>query len=182
MAKKQSPEPVKLICPALARDDGWFERAEVELQDEFGPVDLTSETWDFDYTDYYTEEMGEGLKRRIYSFRKLIDPGELAAIKNLTNEKETRFADKSSGNRAVNLDPGYISHSKLVLASTKNYSHRIYIGEGIFAEITLEWHKNNFEPLKLTYPDYRTNAYRDFFALVRSVYASQVEKECMCYG
>ncbi len=173
MAVITEPTPVKLICPALAKNDQGFKLAEIALQDKLGIIDLTSRTWDFNFTDYYKREMGKGLKRRIYSFRKLINPGELAEIKNWTNDIEVQLAGKNS-RRSVNLDPGYIAHSKLVLASTKNYSHRIYLDKGIYAEITLEWHKNDFQPMKLTYPDYRTRIYRDFFALVRSVYDQQL--------
>ncbi len=171
MGTIQPPPPVKLVCPTLAADERCFERAETLLQERFGPLDLTSPTWDFDYTDYYRNEMGAGLKRRIYSFRRLIDPAGLAEIKKFTNAGEqtiTEDCNRASG-RVINLDPGYISSGKLVLATTKDHAHRIYLGEGIFAEVTLVWRGDGFQPLDTTYPDYRTEGYRDFFALVRTL-------------
>ncbi len=181
MGTIEKARPVKLICPALAAEEIHFEAAEGMLQAEFGPVDLTSETWDFEFTDYYSDEMGVGLKRRIYSFREPADPANLARIKILTNEMERGITarERVQTGRVVNLDPGYVCHSKLVLATTKDYAHRIYLLEGIYAELTLKWRRGGFEPLATTYPDYRTEYYREFFALVRTVYLEQLRTTFM---
>jgi len=175
MSAIEEPEPVKLICPTLAADVKLFKKVETILQNKYGPIDLTSETWDFDFTDYYEKEMGKGLQRRIYSFRKRIDPAELADVKVFTNYQELQItkAYKDMPGRAVNLDPGYVCNSKLVLASTKDFSHRIYLRAGIYAEITLQWKGEHFTPLQTTYPDYRSEKYRAFFALVRAINFTQ---------
>lgn len=145
-----------------------FTAVEEELVKLYGAVDLRSPIFDFNYTDYYEAEMGPGLKRKFLSFKDRIDPGKLAEIKLQTNELEARWLKKESfASRPVNLDPGYITRSKLVLASTKNYSHRIYIGKGIYAEIALIFRNKRFVPLETTYPDYRSKGYIEFFTNVR---------------
>ncbi len=171
MISHKKPEPAKLVCPVLAAEESRFERVEMVMQEEYGPIDLISATWNFDFTDYYEEEMGTGLKRRIYSFRNPIDPARLADIKVFTNMQEKNISQYfgNKNGRAVNLDPGYVCQSKLVLASTKDYSHRVYLHSGIFAEITLQWKGHGFMPLETTYPDYRSKEYRGFFAMVRSI-------------
>ena len=152
----------------LSSKTGLFDLAESELERLYRPVDLRSSILDFDYTDYYEPEMGPDLKRKFISFQKKIDPGKLAGIKLQTIELEKIFSKKEPFvPRPVNLDPGYISRSKLVLASTKNYSHRIYLSDGIYAEITLIFRKKQFIPLEMTFPDYRSEAYIDFFTRVR---------------
>ena len=128
-----------------------FVRQQMELA--FGPVDRESERYAFSFTDYYDEEMGQGLSKQIISFTRLIDKEGLAAAKRQTNEIEALSAAGRDGRRCrnVNIDPGYVSDSKLVLASTKNFSHRIYVGQGIFAEVTLRYlRKAGFTPLEWT--------------------------------
>lgn len=171
MGEAAPAEKANLICAALAGSAEWFEAAGERLEKEFGPIDIESETWPFEFTSYYEAEMGPGLLRRIYSFKDLIDPGTIVAIKHATNriEKELSAQLQQAPPRPVNLDPGYVSAGKLVLATTKDHAHRLYLGEGIYAECTLRWHKGAFEPWPWTYPDYRTEHYREFFSRVRSL-------------
>jgi len=159
----------------LAGREEWLGRAADLLKEEFGEIDLTSQTWPFDCTDYYEEEMGPGLLKRIHSFRELVDPESIAAIKHITNRLEQRIAAEhpEGPKRPVNLDPGYVAESKLVLATTKDYTHRIYLRAGIYAEVTLCWRRGGFEPWEWTYPDYRSEGYRAFFAKVRELYREQ---------
>ena len=175
MAEARSPRPVKLICAVLAGREEWLQRAAELLQEEFGAIDLTSETWPFNWTDYYETAMGPGLLRRIHSFRELTDAESIAAIKHITNRLEQRIAAEHAEGpkRPVNLDPGYVTESKLVLATTKDYSHRIYLRAGIYAEVTLHWHHGAFESWEWTYPDYRSDSYCAFFAKVRALYRQQ---------
>jgi len=168
MSMPKSPEPVTQIIGMLSGKSELFDLVESELKRLYGPVDLRSLIIDFDYTDYYKPEMGPNLKRKFLSFCEKIDPGKLARIKTQTIELEKIFSKKEKFvPRPINLDPGYISRSKLVLASTKNYSHRIYLSDGIYAEITLVFRKKQFIPLEMTFPDYRSKAYLDFFTRVR---------------
>jgi hypothetical protein len=153
-----------------------FEEATSVLQERFGPVDLKSHIIPFDFTDYYREEMGEGLKRIFISFRQLILPEEIVEIKLHTNRIEEKFLYPGTRNRMINLDPGYIAAGKLVLATTKDHAHRVYLGKGIFAEATLRFFKGSFRPWEWTYPDYRTDEYIRIFNRIRRIYMQQIRE------
>jgi len=139
-----------------------------ELRADIGDVVLKSDAIPFKHTTYYNKEMGDDLLRQWYGFDKLVTPDVLAEIKIRTNEIEKRYVNKNGG-REVNIDPGLISMSNLVLASTKNYSHRIYLGQGIYAEVTLIYRNQQFNPLEWTYPDYEEASTLEFFSRVRAV-------------
>lgn len=162
----------------LSNVTGLFEMAETRLEKKFGPIELKSPVIPFNYTDYYEEEIGRDIKRQFLSFQKLIDPGSLAGIKLFTNKLEERLQRERVGpGRPINLDPGYLASSKLVLASTKDYYHRIYLEKGIYAEVTLRYVKGAFEPLPWTYPDYRSKEYIDFFTESRILYTKKLRKQ-----
>lgn len=169
-------EPVKLICGIIAGSEERFRDVKAELARIAGPVDGESERFAFDATDYYEREMGKPLHRWFVSFRALIDPARLAEIKQRTNEIEKRSAsgEGSSVRRNVNLDPGYLTGASLVLATTKNFSHRIYIGDGIYAEVTLLFRKDGFTYFDWTYPDFRSGRYGEFLLQVRKSYLQQI--------
>ena len=170
MGTVRQPVPARLICGMLSRFPEAHEWAKARLAERFGPIDLKSDAFPFDFTDYYASEMGGGIIRRFVSFAQLIPPEELVEAKLFTNELEAELA--SSGRfdvpRPVNLDPGLVTASKLVLATTKDYSHRVYLGRGIYAEVTLRYEKQAFRPWPWTYPDYRTEGYLAFFEDVRT--------------
>jgi hypothetical protein len=172
MGKPKTPQPVKLIVSAFAPGDELLAEAHEALVGEWGPTDWQSDLLAFDHTPYYQREFGPGLVRRIWSFERLIDPGKLSAIKRRTNELEQRWAVEDK--RRVNLDPGYVSMAKLVLATTKNHGHRIYLGQGIYAEVTLQYRDKAFRPWPWSYPDYATEAYCRLFAGIRHRYIEQV--------
>ena len=160
---------VKLICGVITGRKDLLERSREALSSEFGPIDNESDLFPFEHTKYYEKEMGTGLVRKLYSFEKPIDPGTIADIKLRTIQMEedmTRDSD-TDVQRVVNLDPGYISLLKLVLATTKDRGHRIYLRDGIFAEVTLQYVEGGFQPLPSTYPDYRQDEYRKFFGRIR---------------
>ena len=142
----------------------------------FGAIDLISDIWPFDKTDYYKEQTGSSILRQFVSIKELIDPGLLSEIKLRTNKLEEKLAGilKHPLPRPVNLDPGIIEPSKLILATTKTYSHRIYIGNRIYAEVTLIFHKGTWQPLEYTYPDYRQECYFAFFNKVRAKLIEQL--------
>ena len=175
MGEARHAVPVKLICAALAGRDEWLDRARELLEREFGLIDLTSDTWPFDFSSYYEKEMGPGLVRRIYSFRELVEPENIVEAKHSTNRMERQLGAElpDAPERPANLDVGYVSLSKVVLATTKDYAHRVYLHSGIYAEVTLRWRNGGFEPWEWTYPDYRTEGYREFFAKVRVVCVDQ---------
>ncbi|MFB6290626.1 MAG: DUF4416 family protein [Candidatus Bipolaricaulia bacterium] len=177
MGKPSEPEPVKLFTGLLTSKPEILPKVEDHLSREFGPIDQESSLIPFDFTDYYRQEMGEDIKRKFLSFEELIYPGKLAGVKLLTNDLEDKFSENLTVDlsRPVNIDPGYVGLSKLVLATTKNYSHRVYIGEGVYAEVTLQYEDGDFKAQEWTYPDYRSEAYVEFFERVRNSYSKQLD-------
>jgi len=117
--------------------------------------------------------MGKDLKRKFISFQKLIPPPRISEIKLFTNGIEKRFAKVNK--RRINIDPGYLNSAKLVLATTKDFSHRIYLRKGIFAELTLFYEDKKFHPLKWTYPDYCSQPYYDILNRIRDIYVEQIK-------
>lgn len=168
MGEIRGAEQVMFICGVLYSDAACFAQARVELIERYGMILFESEPIDFIFTEYYNAEMGEGIKRVYMAFERLIWQHELAAVKLFTNTLEETFVGING--RRVNLDPGYLNLSKLVLASTKDYSHRLYQGKGIFAEVTLNWAQKKFQPLPWTYPDYNSDYAKEFFTRVRNYY------------
>jgi hypothetical protein len=169
MWELKEPNPVKYIVGVLASDDRCLSAAREAVATEFGPLDLASDIWPFDQTSYYREQTGSTILRQFVCIERLGHPGELAAIKHRTNRIERDLAQALAMPvpRPVNLDPGIIEPAKLVLATTKNYSHRIYIGMKMYAEVTLVFDRGAWCPLPYTYPDYRQQSYFDFFSEVR---------------
>ena len=170
------PSPVKLLVGLLAREEAWLAAAERRLTEAWGAVDLASDLIPFDFTDYYAPEMGAGLLRKFITHNDFIAPGGLAAIKVATNAMEAELAQELDADvaRPVNLDPGYLDGSKLVLATTKDRSHRIYLGRGIYAEVTLTWRDGAWRPTPWTYRDYQSGSYLAFFTGARARYLEQV--------
>lgn len=162
-------EPAALIMGILYGDAELAEQALNNIGQKYGPLEIKSDPFDFSMTDYYTSEMGGNLRKFFCCLRDPVMPDALPSIKLSTNNIEQMFADTSGGipKRRINIDPGYVTHAKLVLASTKDYSHRIYIGSGIYAETTLRCAGGKLVPLETTYPDYRTPLALDFFNQVR---------------
>ena len=172
----KEPEPVKLIVGILAADEDCLAQAIQGISTELGPIDLASQVWPFTQTHYYDQEIGTHILRQFVSLDKLVHPGNLAQIKHQTNTLEQDMARELAypTPRPINLDPGYIEPSKLVLASTKNFSHRIYIGQNMFAEITLIFDKGQWCFTPYTYPDYQTPHYLTFFSQVRERIKAQL--------
>jgi hypothetical protein len=166
---KTIPRPVKLFVGMLSNDIPLFEKLKKELGSVFGPSDMESPVWKWEFTDYYTKEMGAGLKRQFIFFQRLIPPESIAEVKLKTNEIERHYLNEHGGRR-INLDPGYLDLAKIVLVSTKNYSHRIYLHNGIYAEVTLIYKDDTYQPLPYTYPDFRTEEYLQLFKKARELY------------
>ncbi|MCX5703892.1 MAG: DUF4416 family protein [Candidatus Omnitrophica bacterium] len=165
--------PVKLIIGFIFKKEDSLKEAKAILEKQLGKIDFISPVLTFNHTDYYEKELGRDLKRSFASFKKLIDPANLAKIKITTNKIEKSLS--TGTRRAINIDPGYLDLAKLVLASTKDYKHRIYLNKGIFAEVTLFYQDKNFRPWDWTYPDYRTGEYIAIFNQIREIYAQQIK-------
>ncbi|HET6488152.1 MAG TPA: DUF4416 family protein [Syntrophales bacterium] len=153
MSKPREPEPVKLFASVLAGTTARLADTIRELALRYGPPDYVSEVLPFGYTNYYDAEMGQPLVRRFVTFDRLIRPEELPAVKLATNELEEGLSEV--GARRVNIDPGYVAKQHFILATGKGFAHRPYIGQGIYADLTLVYRKETYRPLEWTYPDYR---------------------------
>ena len=179
MGTLKPPPRAKLFCGLLASDLDLMSLAVRRLRKHFGPVDLESQVWPFDETDYYRAEMGDQIKRRFVFFEQLISVERLSDVKRLTNDLETRICDetlRAHNRRPVNIDPGYMTLSKLVLATTKDYSHRIYIDRGIYAEVTLHYENGAWRPYPWTYRDYASDSYHACFHSARERLKSQLKE------
>ncbi len=172
MGAPNTPAPVKFITGILAASDALLPEARVALTEHYGPIDHASVQTDWTVSAYYREEMGPTIRRQFLSFERLIAADDLAALKLATNNLEGRW--RSASGRQVNIDPGYIAATKLVLASTKDAAHRIYLGRGIYAEVTLLFTDGSFRPHPHTYPDYAARDAVAFFNGVRATYLEQL--------
>jgi len=163
---------VKLIIGFIFKEERVFQEAGAIVEKRFGSIDFQSQFLSFTHTDYYREEFGEGLSKKIISFQKLIPPQDLPEIKIFTNKVEKRLS--AANKRLINIDPGYLELSKLVLASGKDYAHRIYLNNGVYAEVTLFYRDKTFRNHECTYPDYRTPEYIAIFNQIRQIYSAQL--------
>jgi hypothetical protein len=179
MGKILQPSPVKLFVAVLSSVPENDSEVEAELVRLFGSVDLRSDTYPFDFTRYYDDQMGTPIWRSFVAFQRLISPAEIASIKVETNKLEEVLSSRfRKARRPVNLDPGYVEMSKIVLASTKNFYHRILIGRGIYGEVTLYFQSGEWQSLPWTFPDFKSGHYNEFLRNLRSVYRSQLKAEC----
>lgn len=176
MGSIRRPLTAKLFCALLLAPAVPLSEVEAVLEQHFGAIVLRSQILPFTQTAYYTREMGADLRRLYVAFDPLVSMVELATIKHATNALETTWAD-TDGQRRVNLDPGYLDLAKVVLATTKDHAHRLYIGAGLFAEVTLRYRHNGFQPWEWTYPDYRLPATLTFFNQLRQHYKVQLRQQ-----
>ncbi len=173
MSKPQPPLPAKLVIGLILNEKDLISSILKTLVDKFGEIDLISPWSSFDFTSYYNSEMGTPLFRKVIVFKKLIKQVDLAKIKTETNLFEEEIA--VNGNRAVNIDPGYLLKERFVLATGKNFTHRIYIDLGIYADLTLIYQGNSFKTLPWSYPDYSTDDMLAFLEIVRQKYCRDLE-------
>lgn len=174
MSLPHRPVPVKPLVSLIFSQPSLETAVFRELAAFLGPPDLVSAWLPFDQTRYYEPEMGAQLQRRLAVFLHLADPGALSQWKRDTNQLERRFS--LGGRRLVNIDPGHLGRERLVLATGKNYTHRLYLGEGIYGEVTLIFQKGGWQTLPWTYPDYAGEALRQFFGQARQKYLWQLRQ------
>lgn len=165
MGSPSHPDPVLLFIGTLYRNEASFSEAREKLKSSFGEIAFESPALPWDYSEYYKEELGSPITRTFIFFRDVIDPEVLADIKLFTNDLELQLS--TGGKRNINLDPGYLTHYQVVLASTKNYAHRIYLGKGIYAEVTLIHKDGRYSPHLFTYRDYASDEYIQLFEHAR---------------
>ena len=174
MSIPQEPKPAKLFVSVLSSSAERINATLCELAAHYGILDFVSPLLPFNYTDYYCAEMGKVLFRRFASFDRLIQQENLTLIKVQTNALEDKQTEE--GNRLVNIDPGYLVAERLVLASGKNYGHRIYLSKGIYADLTLIYRDKDYQPLAWTYPDYAEPIVRAWLGALRQKYLLQVRR------
>lgn len=173
MGEIKKHQAVKLIISFIFKEESAFEKTRPVLEKAFGKIDFESQTLPFNHTTYYEKEFGKDLKRRFIGFKKLVSPSDLPEIKIQTNRIEKKLSSGSS--RSINIDPGYLDLAKLILASTKDYKHRIYLGKGIYSEVTLFYENKSYRPWEWTYPDYKSGEYIAIFNQIRDIYARQIK-------
>jgi hypothetical protein len=173
MSQPSSALPVKPVVSLLLAREDLGPAVVARLSEFFGPPDLMGPWWPFNETDYYTPEMGPDLGRRLVSFLHLADPAQLASWKVFTNGLERALA--LGGRRVVNLDPGYLAKERLVLATGKNYSHRLYLGQGIYGDLTLLYGGGKLGPLPWSFPDYAGGEMPALLEAVRRKYLWQLK-------
>ncbi len=169
MGDISQPTPVLLLLAAFSRYGDALDWTRDRTVSTWGPVALASERFPFDATDYYQASMGPGIFKQFLAFERLIDPAEIVDLKLRTNAWETDYAGISghAERRPLNLDPGYLTLAKLVLASTKDHAHRIYLSRGIYAEVTLYYKHRQWQSREWSFPDYRRADYQQFFSACR---------------
>jgi hypothetical protein len=184
MGQIHQPQPVLFFVAVFSSIDAAFTWAKQRTEELFGAIELESEQFPFEkFTGYYAPTMGEKLPKQLWAFRHLIDPSELPKIKRLTNELEEEFktiTEQKNIERPLNLDPGYVDLGKLILASTKDHAHRIYLSDGIFAETTLIYAQKHWKTLPWSYPDYQSEGYQHFLNRCREYLKTQ--RSCVQNG
>lgn len=173
MGNIMTPPPVKLIAALMINEQAPLEDVMNVLQEQWGPADMQTEWFDFSHSDYYEKEFGRGLKKKYLSFENLFSIELMPDYKIWSNSVEERFL-KESG-RTVNIDPGYIADAKLILATTKNLAHRIYIGKSIYADQQLIFRDRTFWPMPWTFADMKQEMSIRFFNGVRRKYQEQLK-------
>jgi len=165
----------KLIAALMSAEPALLDELTQRLTGLYGPLELRSSPYSFDdFSGYYMPEMGAGQQKQFVSFAPMIAIERLPELKLTASALEQEYA--VDGKRRINIDPGYVTHGQMVLATTKAFSHRIYMGQGIFAELTYVCKGKEFMPMEWTYPDYREPFARDFFRQVREAYLREVRE------
>jgi len=169
-------KPVLLIAAVTSRYDSALQWTIEKTTSHWGALSLKSPVFDFTETDFYTQSMGTDLKKQFLVFEEMFDPGDLAPTKIQSNQWEMDYAAQTdhAQERPLNIDPGYISEAKLVLATTKDRDHRIYLQQGIFAEVTLHFRGKQWTSSRWTYPDYQRTDFQAFFTDCRNLLRKRI--------
>ena len=175
MSRPRIPQPAKLVISLFMRERELIAPLARAFTAKFGAIDIVSRWLAFDFTAYYEREMGAPLYRRVLVFQDHVSPGHLARIKLMTNRLERHHI--VGGRRTVNLDPGYLTLERFVLATGKNFTHRIYLSRGIYADLTLIYTRGELRPLPWTYPDYAAPDMIRFLGQVRRKYVADLKRE-----
>ncbi len=179
MGQPTPPAPVLLLLAAFSRHDDALQWARRTATEAWGPLAMESPLFDFHETTYYQGTMGAGLRKVFFAFSRPFDPAGLVDVKLETNRWEETYAGIAPypESRPLNLDPGYLTLGKLVLASTKDFTHRIYLNRGIYAEVTLYYKHHGWRHHDWTFADYRRGDYQEFFSRCRDYLHQRLREE-----
>ncbi|OGP76604.1 MAG: hypothetical protein A2V86_02110 [Deltaproteobacteria bacterium RBG_16_49_23] len=175
MGRAREPGPTKLFMSLIVKEEDILHQGIQDLQKDFGEIDFISQRISFNFTQYYTKEIGENLFRHFITFKQLISRDSLPGIKLATNRLEEKYA-ATGKNRRINIDPGYLCMEHVILATTKAYTHRPYLSKGIYADMTLIYRNKSFQPLDWTYPDYRQEETLQLFNRFRKGYMENLKE------
>ena len=175
MSRLIEPPPVKLFTGLIYGPGSPVDECVRSLEEGIGEIDFKSGAMSFEYTGYYAEEMGTHLIRTLITYKKLIKREEIVEIKVFTNKMEKVFSFENK--RTINIDPGYISQEHIILATGKGFSHRPYLGRGVYADLTLMYKKDEYRVLEWTYPDYGSDEMKELFRELRRSYVAQLKEE-----
>ncbi len=164
--------PVKLICGLLCHPDQPVQAVHLAIEKRWGPIAAQTEWFDFSHTPYYRKEMGDGLKKQYLSIDPLVPIDRMPEIKLESNETEKRFT--RDGNRRANIDPGYLADAKILMITTKNLAHRVYVGRNLFVDLQLIYKKDSYYPMPWAFADMREPKVIQFFNTVRERYQEQL--------
>jgi len=177
MAQPRPFAPVKPVCGVIYKDGALYGEVRRRLEPEWGKVDSESAPFPFDLTDHYGAEMGEGLTRRFLSFETLIAPETLPSLKIRAIElEETLREEHGAAGRPVNIDPGYLTAAALVMATAKNFAHRVPLAQGIYAHLEFLFTTTGVKTLEWTYPDLRREPAQTYFRSVRESFLRQIRE------
>jgi hypothetical protein len=177
MAETRPFPPAKLICGIIANRSQVFQKATERLGQQYGGIDTESDYFQFDYTDYYEKQMGGLLRRKFVSFSKLYSPEKLSEIKLQTNKLEEDIRQElGQKRRVVNIDPGFLNASALVMATVKDFAHRIPLQNGIYAHLELLFGRDEVRVLDWTYPDFKTKQYHPYLLEIRRIFLGQLHR------
>ena len=172
MALPVEPEPVKLLVAILWANANALQLVLKRTVEFWGEIDFLGQDYLFDMTDYYESEMGRPLFRRLIAFRQLVSPGMLVEVKLACNGLEDQF--RESAGRQLNLDSGYLDHNKMVLASAKGLGQKIYVAQGIYADLVARFRQGRFQPFEWTFPDFKDGRYDEELTNIRGLYLQQL--------
>ncbi|HTM52514.1 MAG TPA: DUF4416 family protein [Pirellulales bacterium] len=173
------PAPALFVLAAFSRYSEALAWARQRAEAQWGTIALDSPIFEFQETDYYEASMGTEIHKCFWAFERLIDQSSLPELKLATNQWELDYAREARHvePRPLNLDPGYVTAAKLVLASTKDHAHRVYLSQGIYAEVTLYYKNRQWQAREWTFPDYRRPEYHQFFSECRTRLRSREREE-----
>ncbi len=171
-------KPVLLIAAVTSRYPAALDWTIEKTSEAWGEVALRSPVFNFTETSFYTESMGTDLKKQFIAFERLLQASDLPPKKHLSNKWEEEYSEVAQVDevRPLNIDPGYISEAKLVLGTTKDRDHRIYLSDGIFAEVTLHYRAKQWASSRWTYPDYQREDFQEFFTKCRNLLRERIKK------